>query len=98
MAFVLHHSWDAAANLSRPASAAILAPLLANGRDRAVRKAGATLLSVIVHILLLWLFLTRLAGNGGVGDGTGTGDGALLSFTLSGSPAASAPAEVAPPR
>jgi hypothetical protein len=102
MAFVLHQTWDATSLYrgepgTAPASPSMLAPLLADGRDRYAWKTGATLLSLLVHILILWLFLTRLAGNPGEGGGSGAGSSVLHSFSLSGTSASSseAPAKAA---
>ncbi|HMJ92585.1 MAG TPA: hypothetical protein VK472_00650 [Allosphingosinicella sp.] len=95
MAFVLNQTWDATNPYREDhdgasASSALLAPLLADGRDRYAWKTGAVLLSVLVHILILWLFLTRLAGSAGDGDGAGSGSGILHSFSLSDSSASAA--------
>jgi hypothetical protein len=64
--------------------------LLADGRDLYLRRSGATLFSILVHVLLLWLFISRLAGNAGDGDAIGAGNGRLNSFSLS-DPASAAP-------
>ena len=100
MAFVLHQTWDATnpyrmGDSGASAAPALLAPLLADGRDRYAWKTGATLLSLLVHILLLWLFLTRLAGNAGESGSPAAGPSVLHTFSLSGS---SASASDAPPK
>jgi hypothetical protein len=96
MAFVLDRTWDATAPGRGAAfdSAAFPfppAPLLSNGRDRYAWKTGASLLSLLVHIFILWIFLTRLAGGVGEGAGGSPRSAILHSFSLSG-PSASAAA------
>ncbi|HEY5723526.1 MAG TPA: hypothetical protein VIT45_14515, partial [Allosphingosinicella sp.] len=90
MAFVLDQTWDVAAPVRGAAAAgapfSALDPLLSNGRDRYAWKTGAILLSILVHILILWLFLTRLAGTAGDGRHAGI----LHSFSLSDSSASAA--------
>jgi hypothetical protein len=80
VAFVLQHSWRAA---SFPGEAGLRGAAARPGRfaarwDRPLRTAAGTLLTVIVHLLLLWLFLTRLSGD--VGD---AGRAAVESVRLS---------------
>lgn len=92
MSFVLHRTWDAIdpsrAGTGGASPVPALSGLLSDGRDRYAWKTGATMLSILVHILILWLFLTRLAGN--PGDGSGPGSAILHSFSLSDSSASAA--------
>jgi hypothetical protein len=63
---------------------ALVALLLAGGRDCHIRRAGGTLFSILVHILLIWMLLNKLAGGlEGAGEGRGAGSGTMMLLDLS---------------
>jgi hypothetical protein len=98
MSFVLDQTWDESARLQALAgSPSASVWLLAKGRDRHLRRASATSFSVIVHILLIWLFLNKLAGDPGPNEEAERGNGGLLLFALSDPGSVSAAASATEP-
>ena len=102
MAFALSQTWNAAGLSSGGAETSAQQWRLFSGQERYFRRLGAIVFSILVHMLLLWLLLSRLAG-GAVGvDGAAAHRG-VLSFSLNGpASAASAPRsesrEILPPQ
>jgi hypothetical protein len=59
LAFVLQQSWREDDRAQRRNAAPMLESLLA-GRDLRLGKSAGTVLTVLIHIVLLWVFATRL--------------------------------------
>jgi hypothetical protein len=59
LAFVLQQSWREDVRAQRRDAAPVRGPLFA-GRDLRLGKSAGTILTVLIHILLLWVFATRL--------------------------------------
>ena len=96
MAFTLSQSWEAGGFAPAAERARFLPPRAA---DRS-RRAGAILLSVLVHAVLILLLLNRIAAPAAFGEaGQGPGDGPMTMLDLSdpGSPAPAPSPPQAPP-
>lgn len=63
MAFVLADTWREEAGAGALAAPPLFPALAANGRDRYWARSGGILLTLGVHLLLLWLLLSRLSGS-----------------------------------
>lgn len=105
MAFALAQTWNVAAPSPGGAPTRGLLGLAPSAeRERYFRRAVAISFSILVHLLLLWILINKLAGGAvGEGEGQGAGSGTTMSFALSdpASAAASArgePEQVAKPR
>jgi hypothetical protein len=94
MAFLLDRTWDQSdLPLDSAGGSAAFAPFLANGHGRNISRACATLLSAIVHVVLIWMLLNRLAGDPGPGETARAGQRGLMQFDLSDGAPASGSAE-----
>ncbi len=84
MAFALAQTWNAAVPSPGGSGTFARADRAFGGQERYVRRAGAIIFSILVHILLLWALINKLSGGGaGEGAGKGAGDSNLMSFALS---------------
>lgn len=83
MAFVRVETWSADFPSQfgvqpRSRAATALDRLLADGRDAKIRRVAAIILTLAIHLGLIWLILDRLAPGIGTGEGNGHGDGILV--------------------
>jgi hypothetical protein len=92
VAFTLSRSWDAVAFAPGPARAPLLPARMAEGS----RRAGAILLSVLVHLVLIVFLLNRIAAPLEIDVRASPGEGAMTMLDLS-DPGSPAPARNPPP-
>lgn len=85
MAFVLQQYWEAGGEPYPPRRSApppVMARLLGGGRDLYFRKGSGTLLTAIVHVLLIWVFMTKLTGSLPEEAAEGAPPGRMMRFDL----------------
>lgn len=82
MAFVQTSEWEVSRRLPKAASIATTASWL-GAAQRIVRHFLAVVGSILIHILLLYFFLSKMLGSGGEADDPGVKNENLLLFNLS---------------